>query len=150
MSKKKQISAGVVITDGESLLIGHVTNAEHWDLPKGGVDPGESPRDAAVRELREETSLVVHPQQLTVLGLYDYKPKKDLYLFVWPVSEMPDPTKLVCDSTFKSKRGTQPEIDLFKVIPWSMIDSYCVPDLCKVLRILENKARGTATNAQSK
>jgi 8-oxo-dGTP pyrophosphatase MutT (NUDIX family) len=147
VSKKKQTSAGVVITDGERLLIGHATNAAHWDLPKGRIDAGESPRDAAVRELREETSLRVDPQLLTVLGLYDYKPKKDLYLFVWPVQQMPDPNMLFCESTFKGRHGPQPEIDAFKVITWKEIDTYCVPDMCKVLRILEKKAKEVATNA---
>lgn len=28
-----------------------------WQLPQGGIDAGESPRDAAIRELYEETSI---------------------------------------------------------------------------------------------
>ena len=29
-----------------------------WEFPKGGVEPGESPRQAAAREFHEETALV--------------------------------------------------------------------------------------------
>lgn len=27
---------------------------EHWQMPQGGIDPGETPQAAAIRELREE------------------------------------------------------------------------------------------------
>ena len=30
------------------------TPGAHWQMPQGGIDAGESPRDAALRELREE------------------------------------------------------------------------------------------------
>jgi 8-oxo-dGTP pyrophosphatase MutT (NUDIX family) len=30
---------------------------KRWQLPKGGIDPGETPEQAAVREVREETGL---------------------------------------------------------------------------------------------
>ena len=30
---------------------------KNWDFPKGMVEPGEQPFDAAVREVREETTL---------------------------------------------------------------------------------------------
>jgi len=33
----------------------------HWDLPAGAIDPGETPAQAIVREVREETGLVVEP-----------------------------------------------------------------------------------------
>ena len=33
----------------------HPLGRENWEVCAGGVDPGESPHDAAIRELREET-----------------------------------------------------------------------------------------------
>ena len=32
-----------------------------WDLPAGAIDPGETPAQAVVREVREETGLIVEP-----------------------------------------------------------------------------------------
>jgi len=39
------------------LVISSSTN-EHWVLPKGHIDPGESPKEAALRELKEETGVL--------------------------------------------------------------------------------------------
>ncbi|MBP7003488.1 RNA pyrophosphohydrolase [Amaricoccus sp.] len=33
------------------------TTAEAWQMPQGGIDPGEAPLAAALRELREETGV---------------------------------------------------------------------------------------------
>jgi putative (di)nucleoside polyphosphate hydrolase len=35
------------------------TTAEAWQLPQGGIDPGENPREAALRELEEETGVTL-------------------------------------------------------------------------------------------
>ncbi len=37
------------------------SSAEAWQMPQGGIDPGEAPRDAALRELGEETGIGPRP-----------------------------------------------------------------------------------------
>jgi 8-oxo-dGTP pyrophosphatase MutT (NUDIX family) len=39
-----------------------------WEVPGGHLDPGESPLDAAVRELAEEAGLTARPSDLTLIG----------------------------------------------------------------------------------
>lgn len=138
---KKAISAGVIITDGEQLLLGHITNHKNWDIPKGHVDAQEHTLAAAQRELHEETGLTVGASELYLLGLYDYKPKKDLQLYVWPRLIMPDPTTCVCRSKFNGPKGWQSELDGFRLVGWRELDAYCNPDLVRVLRICETQVK---------
>lgn len=46
----------VIVKDGR-ILLAHWSQGGHsgWTLPGGGIDPGEDPADAAVREIAEET-----------------------------------------------------------------------------------------------
>lgn len=48
----------VVNQDGKVWAGRRIDNAsDAWQMPQGGVDPGEDPRAAALRELGEETSI---------------------------------------------------------------------------------------------
>lgn len=66
-----RVGAAALITDeeGRILLIRQTYGRKNWELPGGGIEPGESPMDGAVREVQEETGLAVAPTELT--GIYD-------------------------------------------------------------------------------
>ena len=59
---------GAIITDaaGRLLLIkrGHEPGKGLWSIPGGRVEPGETDEQAVIREVREETGLVVQPGRL--------------------------------------------------------------------------------------
>ena len=39
--------------------------AGYWDLPGGGIEPGETPLQCVLRETHEELSLIISPGQVT-------------------------------------------------------------------------------------
>lgn len=52
--------------------------ADAWQMPQGGIDPGESPEAAAIRELGEETGIAPHLVDIVARSagehLYDLPP----------------------------------------------------------------------------
>jgi len=57
----------VVLDDDGRLLLSHWNEGpqrDAWSMPGGGIDPGEDPVDAAVREVREETGYDVVVDEL--------------------------------------------------------------------------------------
>ena len=61
LPKRQRVAAyAVILREGRILLsrlAPSVTSDELWTLPGGGLDHGEDPRDAVVREVHEETGL---------------------------------------------------------------------------------------------
>ena len=59
---------GLVFDAERRLLLVRPSHHDVWVAPGGAVDPDEAPQDALVREVWEETGLVVEPTQL--LGVF--------------------------------------------------------------------------------
>jgi 8-oxo-dGTP pyrophosphatase MutT (NUDIX family) len=131
----KRISCGVIVTDGDRLLLGHASRSPRWDIPKGQAEPGESLVGAAVRELAEETGLAVTEAELRPLGVHVYLRDKDLALFVWMRTEMPPIGSLICRSTFTLPDGAVvPEFDRFVVFGWDEALGKVGKNMARVLR----------------
>lgn len=126
-------TCGVLITDGNNLLICHPTHGSKWDIPKGRREPDEELVEAAVRELKEETGLVVDPDVLTYLGTKPYKPNKNLALFKHDVTEMPAVDDLICTSHFEIYGKSFPEMDNFAVVGINTALGMVNPDLARII-----------------
>jgi 8-oxo-dGTP pyrophosphatase MutT (NUDIX family) len=51
-----QIAGGIIVNpDGKVAVVNQFGNS--WSLPKGHIEKGESPLDAAIREIEEETGI---------------------------------------------------------------------------------------------
>lgn len=62
-------AAGVVVVRDDAVLLIERTNPPavgHWSLPAGFMEVDEPPREAAARELHEETGLRVDPSALSL------------------------------------------------------------------------------------
>jgi 8-oxo-dGTP diphosphatase len=74
-TKTVLVSAGIVIEDGRVLLSrrkagGHLAGA--WEFPGGKVEPAEDPRDALVREMREELGIDVTVNDIVECTFHHY------------------------------------------------------------------------------
>lgn len=58
----------VVTNSSDQVLILTSALSGNFKFPGGGVDPGESPEMAAIRELREESGLAIKASDLHFLG----------------------------------------------------------------------------------
>jgi len=71
---RKRISAGALFfNEKKELLIVKPSYKDHWSVPGGVVDENESPKEACIREVKEEINLdIKNPRFIGV----DYKPAR--------------------------------------------------------------------------
>ncbi|HEY66520.1 MAG TPA: NUDIX domain-containing protein [Caldilineae bacterium] len=83
--KRYTVVQAVVMRDGQVLLVKR-TDPRVWELPGGGIEEGETPSEAIIREVVEETGLQVRIER--ELGTYQrlgFRPHDSIVFVCTPI-----------------------------------------------------------------
>ena len=115
-TRTREASRAVVVRDG-LILLSHETMTGWYLVPGGGLEAGETPEDCCVREVEEETGMIVRPLH-QFLTLYEYY-EEDRYISYYFVCESTGSGQMRLTEAEK-RRGLEPQwiplrkaIDLF-------------------------------------
>lgn len=137
----QSISCGTLVVNGRSqLLLCHITHTAKWDIPKGLLDPGETPLQGAMRELHEEAGLSFAIDRFVDLGTFDYRRDKRLHLFRVDVGDdLPTLEHLSCSSFFAHRVTGKPtpEMDSFRWAGRDEVSKLCWPRMAAVLETID-------------
>ena len=78
MDDLTELAGSVIIEDGEILLL-YREGEQHWEVPGGKVEEGESPTETAVREAEEEIGVKVELEKPFYTG--EFQHGNDLFLW---------------------------------------------------------------------
>ena len=132
------VSCGIVLLDPHGrVLLAHATETSHWDIPKGHGEEGEAPHVTALREMVEETALVIDAARLKDLGLFVYRRDKDLHLFAARAHDDElDLTRCVCTSMFPRRSDGKliPEMDAYRWAAPDEVERYASRSLTRLFQ----------------
>ena len=74
---RRDSARAVIIKDGSIAMI-HSLRYDHYKFPGGGIEDGEDPVHAMMRETREETGLIVIPESVREYGYVHRIQKSDI------------------------------------------------------------------------
>ena len=104
-TKTRDGSRAIIIQDGKILLT-HELNSGWWLLPGGGMEEGETPEECVIREVEEETGVIVRPlRQFLFMHEYYEEYRYTGYFFVCEVAGKGQ-MRL---TDVEKQRGVQPE-----------------------------------------
>ena len=79
-----EAAGGAVLNNNKELLF--IYRLEKWDLPKGKIEEGENPAEAAIREVEEECgirNLEIKRELPSTFHIYEHKGKNTLKKTFW-------------------------------------------------------------------
>tara|TARA_R100001443_G_scaffold28426_4_gene41612 strand:+ start:5225 stop:5665 length:441 start_codon:yes stop_codon:yes gene_type:complete len=93
----RKVGGVAIVSEGQVLLVKRSEIAgkypNFWAVPMGGIEKGETFREGAARELKEETMLDINPKNLVYLGtIKDGVHNRMIKLYKAEMDGKPEPT----------------------------------------------------------
>jgi 8-oxo-dGTP pyrophosphatase MutT (NUDIX family) len=132
-------SCGIIyLLNSNHFLICHATNSRYWSIPKGLKDAGENDIEAAIREMREETGIIINDPE-NLYKVYDgyYTKFKDLAAFMYMSKEdSRDLKKFVCTSMYydTEEKRELPEVDRYMFVDIDFANRFMNTSQYKIVR----------------
>ncbi len=115
---KFEVVSCLVEFDGKILLLhrqDRKPQGNTWGVPAGKIDEGESPINALLRELKEETGIVITESQLAYFDkLYVKYPEFDFVYYMFHLKLADKPSILINSTEHKTFEWASPEEALEK------------------------------------
>ncbi|MBB5829375.1 NUDIX domain-containing protein [Micromonospora carbonacea] len=123
-----RVAAGALFFDDEGrVLLVRPSYKNHWDIPGGYVEPGESPRAACAREIEEELGLTTAVGAMLVVDWAPAEGEGDKLLFIFDAG-------LLTRGQEQAIRFADGELTEWRYVTPEELDRYGPPRLARRLR----------------
>jgi 8-oxo-dGTP diphosphatase len=140
VSSKAVVAAGALITDDqERVMLVRPTYKPYWDIPGGYVEPGETPRAACIREVREELGLRIAIDKLLSVDWAPHPNEGDKVLFIFDGGT-------ITAEALEAVQFRDGEIDQYTFVAVDELDQFTIERLARRLDgTLAARRSGTTT-----
>lgn len=122
----------IIIRDGKIAMI-HSLKYDYYKFPGGGIEPGEDPVQAMIRETQEEAGLVVRPETVREYGYVHRIQRSDIDAFECFVQ---DNFYYLCEA--------EPEAVLQKLDAYEAQEAYTLEYVAPLTAIHKNRSVGAS------
>ena len=119
MRKRIEVAAAILVRAGRILVCSRPRGsdlADFWEFPGGKAEPGETLREALIREIREELALEILPQDIFWRLDHDYPDKSVRVTFFLASQTDPDTVPIPRDDQ-QMRWVTPDELDEVRFLP---------------------------------